>query len=179
MAEKEKKGPFTGSTSQGSLKNPTPKKTTMIDPTGGKTIGYGEDIVPDWTIGKGDKGENYMLNVQDFDEGEYSGARKITSDIGDINKLETDYGDRYIMRGDKIVGKASEEDQDQPLPDYGAGGRSYKDLGNQMMNWAKSRHYENTEAERQAEQNAKYAAIQKAEKKEARKEKRQIRRENR
>ena len=99
---------FKGTTSQGTKRNP--KK---------HTIGYGEDIVPDWTMGKKDKGRHYMAHREDIDEGNYKNKKRVKlsrkfrkeSGIKDISNLPADYGDRYVMKGRKIVGKASEQDQ--------------------------------------------------------------------
>jgi len=168
----DKKSAFTGSTSQGSLRNPTPKETTMIDPTDGRTIAYGEDIVPDWAMGMGDKGQQYIVPRPDFDDMDYSKAQKIDAPEG----REYDYGNKFVMKNNKITSEASDKDVTN-YPEH-VSGKLADDLGDQMMNWAKSKHYKNTEAKRQAEQNAKYKAISKAEKKEKRAEKKQIRREN-
>ena len=154
-------------------RKPTPKKTTMIDPTGGRTIGYGEDIVPDWTMGKGDTGQQYIVPRPDFDDMDYSKAQKIDAPEGG----EYDYGNKFVMKNNKITGEASDKDVTN-YPEH-VSGKKAGDLGDSMMNWARSKHYENTEAERQAKQNAKYKAILKADKKEKRAEKKQIRRENR
>jgi hypothetical protein len=154
-------------------RNPTPKKTTMIDPTGGRTIAYGEDVVPDWTMGKGDTGQQYIVPRSDFDDMDYSKAQKIDAPEG----REYDYGNKFVMKNNKITGEASDKDV-MNYPEH-VSGKKAGDLGDQMMNWARSKHYENTEAERQAKQNARYQAILKADKKEKRAEKKQIRRENR
>ena len=151
----------------------TPKKTTEIDPTGGRTIGYGEDIVPDWTMGMGDTGQQYIVPRSDFDDMEYSKAQKINAPKGG----EYDYGSKFVIRGNKIIGKASDEDV-MNYPEH-ISGKKAGDLGDQMMNWARQGYHNLTYAQRRAEADARYEAIQKAEKKEARQEKRQIRRENR
>ena len=120
----------------------TPKKTTMIDPTGGRTIAYGEDVVPDWTIDKGDKGESYILPRPDFDDMEYSKAQKIDAPSGG----EYDYGNKFVMKNNKITGEASDQDV-MNYPEH-VSGKLAGDLGDQMMNWARSEKYKIQEKKR-------------------------------
>ena len=151
----------------------TPQKTTEIDPTSGLTIAYGEDIVPDWTMDMGDTGQKYIVPRSDFDEGNYSKAQKINAP----KDGEYDYGSKFVMRGNKITGNASDKDV-MNYPEH-ISGKKAGDLGDQMMNWARQGQHDLTYDKRKAEADARYKAIKKAEKKEARKELGQIRRENR
>ena len=105
---------FKGTTSQGSKRKP--KKYT---------IGYGEDIVPDYSLDvqggdlTKDKGRHYMVHREDFDEGNFKDKKRVKlsrkfrkeSGIKNISDLPADYGDRYLMKGRRIVGEASEQDQ--------------------------------------------------------------------
>ena len=150
----------------------TPKKTTYVDPAGGRTIAYGEDIVPDWTMDMGDTGQQYIVPRSDFDDMDYSKAQKIDAPKGG----EYDYGSKFVMRGNKIIGDASDKDV-MNYPEH-ISGKKAGDLGDQMMNWARQGYHNLTYAQRRAEADARYKAIQEADKKEAKEELEQIKREN-
>jgi len=150
----------------------TPKKTTYVDPAGGRTIAYGETIYPGWAIGMGDTDEKYIVPISDLDNEDYSRAKKIDAPEGG----EYDYGSKFVMRGNKIISGASDKDV-MNYPDH-ISGKKAGDLGSQMSDWAKNRWDKLTYEQRKAEAEARYKAIQEAEEKEAREELEQIKREN-